>query len=227
MLVLAAFGAARLSRRPDSRGPRLWVGAVAAYTLAIWAYRCIGVSRDFHGFHYLFVFGIPASVCFGEASDALFRRREWTPGRETAAAVLWIAVVHLAALAGAVGSRLSDAALYRPVRVFQDALAAAPGNARVALVGAAPDLAASTSGLAVLRSTPPTRSALLDALTSDYVSVDAEDLERLTSAPAAGERPVSAVIALVRDGGSVAAAGPFEPARWLAAARPPSRLSER
>ena len=220
MLAVAAVGAARLSRRADVRGPVLWVGATAAYTVVIWAYRCFGVSHDFHGFHYLFVFTVPAAVCFGEASDALFARRRRTPGAEAAATALWIAVIHFAALDGALGSRLRDAALYRPVRVFQEALTAAPGNSRVALVGATPALAVSTSGLAVLRSTAPTRSALIQALTEDYVAVDRQELERLMRVSAPGERPVAAVVALVSDGGDVVAVGPFDPARWLEATSP-------
>ncbi len=218
MLAVAGLGAARLVRRGEARGPWLWLGASAAYTVLIWAYRCFGVSGDFHGFHYLFVFTVPAAVGFGEASDALLARRRWTPGAEAGAIALWIGAVHLAALTGAWNSRVQDAAYYGRVRAFSEALAASRGDERVGLVGVAPEAAASTSGLGLLRATPPNRPALIAALTADYVAVDRAELARLSQSPKPGERRVGSVVAVGIVGGTPAALGPFEPARFLAEA---------
>jgi hypothetical protein len=219
MLAVAGLGAARLIRREGARGPWLWLGASASYTVLIWAYRCFGVSGDFHGFHYLFVFVVLAAVFFGEASDALLARRRWSPRAEAGAIALWIGAVHLAALTGAWNSRLRDAAYFGRVRAFSEALASSRDGERVALVGATPATAASITGLAVVRETPPTRSALIDALAADYVAVDRATLARLSLSPAPGERRAGSVVAVGIVDGTPAARGPFEPARWLAEPR--------
>jgi hypothetical protein len=219
MLIVAAAGAARLFRAGGERAGRwFWLAAAAAYTVLIWAYRYFGVSHDFHGFHYLFVFTMLAAVLFGAASDAIFERRRWTPAAEVSAIVLWIALIHALTLKGVFDSRLQDAVLYRRVRSFGAALASARGRERVALIGIDPQTAVGLSGLAILRETPPMRSALLEEMAGGYVKVDDAELARLTSRPAADERPVGSVVALAVVDGVPTAVGPYPPERWLAAA---------
>jgi hypothetical protein len=218
MLLVAAAGAVRLFRGGGERAGRwFWLAAATAYTVLIWAYRCFGVSHDFHGFHYLFVFTALAAALFGAASDAIFERRRWTPAAEAAALVLWIALIHGLTLKGVFDSRLQDAVLYRRVRPFGAALARAIGRERVALIGIDPGTAVGLSGLAILRETPPMRSALLEELAGDYVKVDRAELEHLTTRPAAGERPVGSVVAIGVVDGVPSAVGPYPPDRWLAA----------
>ena len=218
LLLVAAAGAFRLFRAGGERAGRwFWLASAAAYTVLIWAYRCFGVSHDFHGFHYLFVFTTLAAVLFGAASDAIFERRRWEPAAQAAAIVLWIALIHALTLKGVFDSRLQDAVLYRRVRAFGSALASAPDRDRVALIGIDPETAVGLSGLAILRETPPMRSALLEEMASDYVKVDRAELERLTTRPAADERPVGSVVAIGVVDGVPSAVGPYPPDRWLAA----------
>jgi hypothetical protein len=218
MLAAAAWGAVLLFRRGAARAGRwFWPCAAVAYTVLIWAYRCLGVSGDFHGFHYLFVLTALAAVPFGAASDALFERRRWTGSEEACAGLALVLLVHAFALCGAVGSRSADAASYRRTRAFAAALAGTREGERVALLGAAPEAVVRASGLAVIRDTAPLRSALMDELFGDFVSVDRAELERLATRPGPGERRVGAVVAIGLVDGGPAAQGPFKPEDWLAA----------
>ncbi len=147
LLATAAYGLFLHLRRPGVRRARLaWLAAAVGYTLAVWAYRCIAVSGDFHAFHYLFPFMVLAAVFFGEGSEALLSRAP-ASGR-----ILWLVVIHAVALNAALDTRVKDAAFYRRVKPYQ---AGRPG----------------LSGLGIIRATPPTSSRLIDAATKIPVAV--------------------------------------------------------
>lgn len=139
LLAAAAYGLVVHLRRPDAQRARLaWLAAAVAYTVAVWAYRCVAVSGDFQAFHYLFPFMLLACVFFGEGSAALLARAP------LAGKVLWVVLIHAVVLSAALDTRVKDAALYRRVRPYQ--------AGRPAL-----------QGLGIIRTTPPTSSRLIDA----------------------------------------------------------------
>jgi len=147
LLAISAWGLSRFLRRKSAGRRRLaWPAAAVIFTLPVWAYRCAAVSGDFHGFHYLFPFMILAAVFFGHASNELLAKIP-VSGKfaRAAAACLWILVIHAATLGAVLDTRVKDAAFYRRVRPYQ---------------AGRPEL----SGLGVLRQTPPTRSALIEAV---------------------------------------------------------------
>lgn len=147
LLGASAYGAFLWFRRRDAERARLWpVLALVAYTVAIWAYRCAAVSGDFQGFHYLFPFMLLAAVFFGEASEKLLGKAS-LPVK-----VLWVVLAHAVTLNAALDTRVKDAGFYRRVRPYQ--------AGRPAL-----------SGLGILRVTPPTRSALVDAAQAAFPEV--------------------------------------------------------
>lgn len=141
LLAAAAYGFARYLRRRDAERARLVpLLALVGYTLVVWAHRS-AVSGDFQGFHYLFPFMLLASVFFGEGSEALLARAP------ASGKVLWVVLIHAVVLNGVLDTRVKDAAIYRRLRPYQ---------------AGRPELA----GLGILRSTPPTRSALIKAAQS-------------------------------------------------------------
>jgi len=139
LLATAAYGLVLFLRRRERDLSRLaWPAAAVGYTVLIWAYRCLAVSGDFGGFHYLFPFMLLAAVFFGAGSEALLAHAP------TSGKVLWLVLIHCVALNAVLDTRVKDAAYYRRVRPYQ---------------AGRPDL----SGLGVIRDTPPTRSALIEA----------------------------------------------------------------
>jgi len=139
LLAAAAYGLYLHLRRPDAQRARLaWLAAAVAYTVLVWAYRCIAVSGDFQAFHYLFPFMLLACVFFGEASEALLAK---VPA---AGKVLWVIVIHAVVLSAVLDTRVKDAGFYRRVKHYQ--------ASRPALWG-----------LGIIRTTPPTRSKLIEA----------------------------------------------------------------
>lgn len=138
-LATAAYG---LFLAVRAREPWLaraaWPAAAVAYSLLVWAYRSFAVSGDFQGFHYLFPFMLLAGVLFGRGSAALLARAP------AAGSVLWLVLIHAVTLRATLDTRVKDAAFYRRVRAYQ---------------ASRPRL----SGLGVIRDTPPTRSALIEA----------------------------------------------------------------
>ncbi len=215
MVAIAGLGAVLFFRRQKAQTARwLWLGAGVGYSVLIWGYRCFGVSHDFHGFHYLFVFTILAAVFFGEASDILLERLRLGSLTKIVAIALEIFLIHQAVFWGVLNSRLHDIASYESLRVLNEALASVHGNQRVAVIGIDRATAVAAQGLAVL--TPQIHSALIEALTEDYIAVDSRDLARLTASSSPGERPIGALVSVMSVNGTPTAFGPFEPGRWLA-----------
>lgn len=139
LLATAAYGLFLSARARDAGLARLaWPAAAVAYTAAIWAYRSFAISGDLQGFHYLFPFMLLAAVFFGRGSEALLARAP------ASGAALWLVLIHAVVLRGALDTRVKDAGRYRRVKAYQ---------------ASRPEL----SGLGVIRGTPPTRSALIEA----------------------------------------------------------------
>ncbi len=139
LLATAVYGFVLFVRRRDAERARLaWPALAVGYTLLVWAYRCVAVSGSFAGFHYLFPFMLLAGVFFGEGSQALLSRAP------SSGKILWLILIHAVVLRGVLDTRVKDAAFYRRVRPYQTSR---------------PDL----SGLGIIRDTPPTRSALIEA----------------------------------------------------------------
>ena len=140
LLATAAYGLALFVRRRDPERFRLvWPAAAVGYTVLIWLYRCVAVTGDFQGFHYLFPFMLLAALFFGLGSDALLARAP------ASGKVLWLVLIHGVVLRAVLDTRVKDAAFYRRVRPYQ------ASNPRL-------------YGLGIIRDTPPTRSTLIDAL---------------------------------------------------------------
>jgi len=216
MLAVAGLGAALFFRREGPHNAHwLWIGVAVGYTVLIWAYRCFGVSHDFHGFHYLFVFIVLAAVFFGEASDVLLDRIN--PGSQLKSAVivaLEILLIHQTVFWGILNSRLDDVVFYGRVRALNEALAEVHGTERVAVTGIDRESVVAAHGLGALA--PGMHSKLIEALTDDYVAVDSADVARLVTSLPPGERPVGSVVSVEGVRGIPTALGPFEPHLWLA-----------
>jgi hypothetical protein len=215
--VLAAAAGAVLEwrRRGAPRARWLWPGLAGLYSLAIWAYRGLAVARDFHGFHYLFVFLGLAAVPFGRASDeGLERLRLKTPAARAAAAAAWLALIHQPVLWAAASALAFDAASYARVRAIGDALAAAGPGGRAAVISAEPIDPIKLLGLAVIGPTPPTRSRLIEAVAERFVVLRGPELPRAAGAP------IDAVVAIVSRDGVERAEGPFTPEQWAARSAP-------
>ena len=175
LLAAAAYGLFLEVRRPDAPWGRwFWLALAGSYTVLIWAYRCFAVSGDFHGFHYLFVFILLASVFFGRACDAFIARLPFTARwQRAAAAALFVAVSHAMVLAAARDAYAYDAAQYARIRAFGSALAAARAGERVGLVGRVGAPVSVLLGLGVLRDSQPRRSALIDAVDGSFIAGNA------------------------------------------------------
>ena len=196
LLAAAAYGAVNFKRREKL----FWPAVATAYTLLIWLYRAVGVSGDFHDFHYLFVFMLLACVFFGLAADGLLARitREGSR-KEAALIVLGIALVHAAPIWAAFDTRVQDAKYFGLIRAFPNALETTKARELVEVTGSRPFPVGAVLGLGVIRDTPPAESALLDAVSSNFVFGAGAD-------PRAG-----AVVRVAKLGGISAASGPYSP----------------
>lgn len=175
LLAAAAYGLfLEVRRRGAPWGRWFWLALAGSYTVSIWAYRCFAVSGDFHGFHYLFVFVLLASVFFGRACAALIESLPFTARWQRAAAAgLFVAASHAMVFRAARDAYAYDAAQYARIRGFGSALAAARAGERVGLVGRAGAPVSVLLGLGVLRDSQPRRSALIDAVDGSFASGNA------------------------------------------------------
>ena len=123
----------------------------------------------------------------------LSREGSW---KEAALIVLGTALIH-AARSPAFDARIHDAKYYGLIRAFPAALEMTKGAELVEVTGSRPFSVGAVLGLAVIRDTPPTNSALLETVSEDFVFGNGTDSR------------AGAIVRVSKVGGISSASGPY------------------